>query len=274
MTLGLDYSWSRPPSPAWLPANGYSFVCRYLSYDTTGKNITLAEYEGLKAAGVAVVLNWEEGASDFDGGAAAGAEYAAEAKAQAQALGAWPCPIYFSKDENTGASAADEAYLQACAQQLGDVKWVGIYGSNAMVQWAMENGLVTYGWANVWDAPPWYAGAQLQQTGPGASVSWGSVDINQATAVDFGQVGDPLPGPEEEDVLVKFTYGKPAAQFVSDGKTYIWIPNSQGVTNYTTIFKAQDLGPINGLVAMGVPADPTTARMSGQPWPVTGPAQP
>lgn len=88
---------------------------------------------------------------------------------------------------------------------------------------------------------------------------------------------DPPPDPPKpaEEIMFRFTYGNPPAQFVSNGLQYIWIPNQQGITNYDTIFAATGQGvSINGLVGMGVPADPTTAKMSGQPWPVKGPAEP
>ena len=39
---GVDYSWARP-KPSDLYAQGYTFAARYLSYDTTGKNLTAAE---------------------------------------------------------------------------------------------------------------------------------------------------------------------------------------------------------------------------------------
>src|SRR5690348_1179506 len=61
---GVDYSWARP-SPAHLKAEGYHFAARYLSYDTTGKNITAAEANALRAAGIDVVSNWEQGGSDM-----------------------------------------------------------------------------------------------------------------------------------------------------------------------------------------------------------------
>src|SRR5262245_38118081 len=54
---GVDYSWARP-SPSGLYAEGYRFAARYLSYDTTGKNLSAAEAEALWAAGVDIVANW------------------------------------------------------------------------------------------------------------------------------------------------------------------------------------------------------------------------
>ena len=40
--FGVDYAWGRP-GPAALKRAGAKFVCRYLSHDTTGKNLTRDE---------------------------------------------------------------------------------------------------------------------------------------------------------------------------------------------------------------------------------------
>lgn len=121
--------------------------------------------------------------------------------------------------------------------------------------------------------PPWCDGLQYTDKliGPSGANYDGST-ISDALWAAFE--ADPPTPPAQEEKLVKFTYGSPAAQFVSNGLTYVWIPDAQGITVYSSIFGAQDLGPINGLVGMGVPADPATAKMSGQPWPVKEPAQP
>src|ERR1700704_4291321 len=55
---GVDYSWARPSLDV-LHANGYTFVSRYLSYDTTGKNISADEASALRASGFDIALNWE-----------------------------------------------------------------------------------------------------------------------------------------------------------------------------------------------------------------------
>src|SRR5215467_16374419 len=61
---GIDYAWSHPSSPQALKNAGYTFVARYLSYDTTGKNLTAGEAQGLNAAGIDIVANWEWDADD------------------------------------------------------------------------------------------------------------------------------------------------------------------------------------------------------------------
>src|SRR5690348_5167768 len=55
---GLDYSWGRQ-RPAVVKAAGYTFVCRYLSWHTTGKKLTPGEAEALIGAGIDDVCNWE-----------------------------------------------------------------------------------------------------------------------------------------------------------------------------------------------------------------------
>ncbi|HEY8482571.1 MAG TPA: glycoside hydrolase domain-containing protein, partial [Spirillospora sp.] len=56
--FGVDYSWGRPGVAA-LKRAGVKFVCRYLSHDTTGKNLTRAEAEELSDAGTWLVVVWQ-----------------------------------------------------------------------------------------------------------------------------------------------------------------------------------------------------------------------
>ena len=62
-------------------------VCRYLSYDTTGKNIGAAEAKAPQSKGWNLVLVWEAGAEDALGGYARGLSEAKEADSQAKAVG-------------------------------------------------------------------------------------------------------------------------------------------------------------------------------------------
>src|ERR1044072_5426423 len=75
---GVDYSWARP-SPSGLRAAGYTFAVRYLSFDTTGKNLSASEARALQAAGIDLVSNWESGASDALKGRTRGVSDAQEA---------------------------------------------------------------------------------------------------------------------------------------------------------------------------------------------------
>ena len=57
LRTGIHYSWSRPRLLV-IAAAGYTFACRYVSRDTTGKNLTAGEAQSLIAAGIDVVTNW------------------------------------------------------------------------------------------------------------------------------------------------------------------------------------------------------------------------
>lgn len=184
---GIDYSLWRPPSSGWLLAQGYGFVCRYLSYGLNPKVIGAAEYMALKAAGLEVVLVFEYGAQDMLGGWAAGAGDAKAALQQAQALGAWPCPIYFAADWSVDVTQESDvlAYLKACAFVLGGVERVGVYGGIVAVSAALDAGACRYAWQTyAWSAGVWDERAQLRQV-PGGTPDY---DLDTSLAEDFGQV--------------------------------------------------------------------------------------
>jgi hypothetical protein len=185
---GLDFSFWRPPSASWLIQNGFGFACRYLDYLPNGKVIDAAEFAALRAAGVLVVLNWEDGTTNMAAGFAGGQTEAAEAMRQAQALGAWPCPITFSCDTDPAniGQAAIVAYLQGCGSVLGGALRVGVYGGHDAVAWGMGSGAAHYGWQTfAWSPAGWYGPAQLRQVVGGTS----NYDLDQSLAADFGQVG-------------------------------------------------------------------------------------
>lgn len=249
MSAGLDYSFARPPYPGWLREHGFSFVVRYLSWLPNSKVISKAEFDGLRAAGVDVVLNWEFDTSDFAGGWDNGVSCASEAMRQAQALGAWPCPIYFSKDTNTGASQADADFLNGAASVIGRER-VGIYGSRGMVLWALGNGLARYGWQNVWGSPPWEPSAHLWQVTYNDDVGFGGVDRNQATQADFGQVGGqiatPPPPVASEDYTVRY------ARIVgSDAVTRYFILHNDGGLFYAYASTGDQNGKATGFYPYG-----------------------
>src|SRR5262245_11086071 len=82
LRTGIDYAWSKP-RPSAIAAAGYTFVCRYVSWDTTGKNLTASETQSLVAAGIDVVTNWEYNTNEALDGYSAGASNAREAQRQA-----------------------------------------------------------------------------------------------------------------------------------------------------------------------------------------------
>src|SRR5512135_140764 len=108
---GVDYAWARP-SPSGLKADGYTFAARYVSHDTTGKNITASEAKALWAAGVDVVIVWEQTATAALNGFSQGAADAKAADAEAVAAGMPSSrPIYFAIDFD--ASSSQQSALNA-----------------------------------------------------------------------------------------------------------------------------------------------------------------
>jgi len=188
---GVDYSWARP-SPSGLRAAGYTFAVRYLSFDTTGKNISASEARALQAAGVDVVSNWESGASDALKGRARGVSDAQEAQRQALAAG-MPAsrPIYFSIDFDAQLSqqAVINDYFDGVASVLGRAR-TGAYGGFFPIQRLFDAGKITFGWQTfAWSGGRWEPRAQLRQVRNGVTIAGGQCDIDQSQADDFGQWG-------------------------------------------------------------------------------------
>jgi hypothetical protein len=173
-----------------LHAAGYTFAARYLSYDTTGKNLTASEASALQAAGVDVVANWEYGASDALNGSARGASDAQEALRQANAAG-MPAgrPIYFSVDFDAteAQQAAINDYFDGVASVLGLAR-TGAYGGFYPIQRLFNAGKITWGWQTyAWSGGQWDSRAQVRQTLNGVTIAGGECDIDEAQTNDFGQ---------------------------------------------------------------------------------------
>ena len=210
-TFGVDYAWGRPGASA-LKRAGARFVCRYLSHDTTGKNLTRSEAEQLSDAGLWLVVVWESTASRALAGRAAGVADAKDAAAQARACG-MPSdrPIYFAVDFDAAAGQQDEinAYLDGAASVLGRGR-VGLYAGYYPLKRAFDAGKITYGWQTyAWSGGRWDARAQLQQYSNDHKINGVGVDYDRAVKNDYGQwrVGiSPQPAPpatpqeEEEDM--------------------------------------------------------------------------
>lgn len=201
---GVDYAWSRP-DPAGLYAAGKRFASRYLSYDTTGKNLTLAEAERLAAAGLAVVANWEWQAGDAKKGYGAGAQYAAEAVRQAAACG-MPAgrPIYFSVDyDPAGAYGPVDDYFRGILSVL-PLSEVGAYGGYDTIQHLFNAGLISWGWQTyAWSGGRWLKGAHVQQYQNGVNLAGGELDLDRAMVDDYGQW---TPGGDDVTAAEVWTY--------------------------------------------------------------------
>jgi hypothetical protein len=193
---GLDYAWSRPSSPQDLRAAGYTFVVRYLSYDTTGKNLTANEAQGLLAAGIDIVSNWEWGANDALQGYSTGRTQAQQAQALAAGCGMPPGrPIYFSVDFDVAEAqqAAINDYFDGVASVLG-IDGVGAYGGYYAIQRLFDAGKIRWGWQTyAWSGGQWEPRAQLRQIQNDVTVAGAAGDIDQSVADDFGQWGPGAP---------------------------------------------------------------------------------
>ncbi|GAA1545622.1 hypothetical protein GCM10009678_30320 [Actinomadura kijaniata] len=217
--FGIDYAWGRP-GPAALKRAGAKFVCRYLSHDRTGKNLTRAEAEELSRAGIWLVVVWETTASRALSGRAGGVADAREAQRQASAVG-MPAgrPIYFAVDFDAGPShqAAINAYLDGAAGVLGRFR-VGLYGGYGPVKRALDAGRAAWAWQTyAWSGGRWDRRAQLQQYSNEHRLNGVSVDYNRAVADDYGQwrVGDAPP--REEDRPGYVSVGLAAEQELPPG---------------------------------------------------------
>lgn len=208
MTQGVDEAWERAPSNV-LSAGGVKFVVRYLSYDTTGKNLTAAEAKTLSGAGLSIVSNWEYGAQAAKYGYSQGMRDAAEAEKQHLACGA-PAdrPIYFSVDYDVPDMApakSDPAaklgpvadYFRGVAMVLGLAR-TGAYGGYWAISRLFDAGLIKWGWQTyAWSGGRWDGRAQLHQTQNNIVIGGAHVDRDEAEVPDFGQwrVGTPAPTP-------------------------------------------------------------------------------
>ncbi|HEY1816565.1 MAG TPA: glycoside hydrolase domain-containing protein [Kofleriaceae bacterium] len=224
---GLDYAWSRPSSPQALADAGYTFVARYLSYDTTGKNLSASEAQGLIAAGVDIVANWEWAADDALDGYDTGVSDAQQAQALATGCG-MPSdrPIYFSVDFDASPDqqAAINDYFDGVASVLG-VARTGAYGGYYVIQRLFDAGKIQWGWQTyAWSGGQWDSRAQLRQIQNGVTVAGADGDIDQSEAADFGQWGATAPT----------TTGAEASQaFVSPDEQHYFFIDSTGTLQHS-----------------------------------------
>jgi hypothetical protein len=96
--------------------------------------------------------------------------------------------------------------------------------------------------------------------------------IDEVLAMAAGGRPEPEPEPEEdEEMLILFACA--GGTYLSDGVQYRWVIDGWDLNAIRTAWpNIRDLGPVNGFKGFGVPADPATAGLSGQPWPAEGPA--
>ena len=240
---GVDYAWSRPSSPQALRAAGYSFVARYLSWDTSGKNLTASEAQSLFAAGIDVVANWEWDATDALDGYSTGVNDATEAQTLAAQCG-MPAdrPIYFSVDFDAtpGQEAAIDSYFDGVASVIGLAR-TGAYGGYYVIQRLFDDGKIKWGWQTyAWSGGQWDPRAQLQQIDNGVTVAGASCDIDQAVAGDFGQWGPGAPtssGPQPPEGSQAFLVPNQQHYMTNDGsgnlRHFWWDGSTRAVASDT-----------------------------------------
>ena len=188
---GVDYSWSRP-NPAGLYAAGKRFAVRYLSYNKTGKNLTIAERDRLWAAGLSIVLNWEDTQGAALDGWGRGVQHGRDAAAMAHSLGTDTKPIYFSCDVDPrgftpGQWSAVRDYYAGVVSQIGHDR-AGEYGGLALIDHAISQNWTAYHWQTyAWSGGVWRSGIHMRQWHNGVLLAGGDVDLDTALVEQFGQ---------------------------------------------------------------------------------------
>jgi hypothetical protein len=188
MVEGVDYSYQRP-DPKRLYNSGKRFACRYVSYDTTGKNITKTEAKALIAAGVAPVTNWENSLHDMLGGYSVGVQHAQEAnRLHLAASGPADRPIYFGVDFDASPAQLVTCfeYVRGAASVIG---WgrVGVYGGIKTMAYMADRGVRWLWQTYAWSYGAWDPRAQLQQYNNTEPVAGQLLDLCRSTAADYGQ---------------------------------------------------------------------------------------
>lgn len=206
-THGVDYAWERPDT-GLLAAEGYAFACRYLSHDTTGKNLSPTEAENLASHGISVVSNWEFQPRHALMGYSAGVVDAGYAQTQhANCGGPADRPIYFSVDFQPGAGdwGAIFAYLDGCATVLGRQR-VGVYGGYETIRQAHDAGKAAWFWQTyAWSGGRWHPAAHIRQYHNDVAFHGVALDLDDTDVADFGQwvpIGTANPPTSGEDPML------------------------------------------------------------------------
>lgn len=166
--IGVDFAYPNAThSPAALKAAGVSFVIRYISTPGNTKNLTPAEYAGLRWF-FDVYLGFELYQLRPYDGAAAGALDVASAEAQADAL-FYPLdhPIFYACDtdaETVGQLALVAQYFRAI--KAGAKRPVGIYAGTTVLDSPTIRPSFDVGWqAMAWAHEPLSPNAHIKQGG-------------------------------------------------------------------------------------------------------------
>jgi LysM repeat protein len=190
-TIGVDYSFARP-DPKALHAAGARFASRYLARVPNQKVIDRAERDRLWEAGLGILLNWEERASDWRT-PANGDRHGARAAQQAFELG-YPMtmPILVSVDTDAEPSEiprAREYFERFTAAAAGYP--IGGYTAAPIANELVDRGLTSFVWgpaARSWNRGKKYKRLDMQQDlnptskFPGFQKFGKQIDVNKATS--------------------------------------------------------------------------------------------
>ena len=204
--FGVDYAWGRPSTTS-LKNAGVTFVCRYFSHDTTGKNLNLAEAERL-SKDFDLVTVWETTAKRPLSGHSAGVQDAKDALVQAK-LCKMPdnAPIFFAADWDVASSQMSTlvSYLKG-ANEVLHVNRTGLYGGVAAVRNAFNAGVIAYGWQTyAWSGGKWDDRALLQQYSNDHTIGGVGLDYDHGRG-NFGywRVGGVSPNPAPKPTAPPF----------------------------------------------------------------------
>jgi hypothetical protein len=147
MTVWVDYSGGRPGGAA-LKAAGITGAIRYVSAGSAGKLITAAEYADLVAHGLQVLLVYELGVHDAEGGYTQGAAHAQAALSTARAYGIPDSVgIAAAADEHLTAGQVPAAadYVRGFRDVLGQAR-TGAYGFEEFITAVHAAGWASWHW--------------------------------------------------------------------------------------------------------------------------------
>jgi autotransporter-associated beta strand protein len=147
--FGVDYSYARP-SMSSLKAAGSTFAVRYVS-STSSKNISASEAQSLLAAGLDIILVFEDSANQMLNGYNQGVTDANIAVNVATAAGApsnFFCYFAADFDATQAQQTQIDAYLNGASSILG-LSRVGLYGGYYPVSRALNDGTASKGWQTV-----------------------------------------------------------------------------------------------------------------------------
>jgi len=194
---GYDASWS-PPDPACMKNAGYSFACRYSSSDPS-KNLSKSELDKLMSLGMSVCVVHQDGKDQMSRGYSGGQADARTADAFVTGLGMAGMPVYFSCDKDFEActssqKSAVDAYCDGVVSVIGLARSGG-YGDDSFCARQFDAGRITFGWqTRSWSEGMWEPRAQLRQVKFDFPMCGGTIDDDEARAVDHGQWPRPPAG--------------------------------------------------------------------------------